>query len=414
MIILLEVLLHMMKYVALVLLLLPMSCCYAATPTPNSVLKFYITDENLVTNHRGIMTISTAGLVEFTINGHPIPGPSEMVETGIDSGIFLLELTLPSSAGGHQLQDGDVVVMTYHQPVDYSGHPQTITQSVTLRSVQAGPVESTQKSVKIGQYFTLTLYAPNYNLDSQVPDDIPVSQIGVHMGGVSTTLADRSFSLNNNYLRETGRNTNTFQITFKIPREIDGFPVEMGSTLEFRFMDNSQPIPSESSVFVKIGTYNMQNPTIPPSPQPPSMIIATTSSIGTTVNFLNSTVLKGLVDPTCYPSPGSFFYLGTATVICSAKDQNGNSVTKSFTITITRQSNSIPHWIKNLAGFWCKGSINDGDFKTALEFLNSKGALSITEPTQTIQPPYKPSVCMWSQGDMTDDEVSNVFYYIMR
>ncbi|NHI03077.1 hypothetical protein DYY67_0198 [Candidatus Nitrosotalea sp. TS] len=67
-----------MKYLAISLLLLPISLCYAQSATPGAVLSFYINDENLVTDHRGVMTLSTAGLVDFTIDGTPISGPSSM------------------------------------------------------------------------------------------------------------------------------------------------------------------------------------------------------------------------------------------------------------------------------------------------------------------------------------------------
>src|SRR5574340_207819 len=136
-----------MKHLLPILLLLPVSLCFAQSTAPGSVLTFYITDENLVTDHRCVMTLSTARLVDFTFNGTPIPGPSSMVETGIDTGVFQLQLTLPSSVNGRPLQNGDVVLMTYHQPADYSGNPQTLTQSVTLSSIPTTPVEPSQQSI---------------------------------------------------------------------------------------------------------------------------------------------------------------------------------------------------------------------------------------------------------------------------
>lgn len=414
----------MMKYLAILLLLLPISLCYAQSATPGAVLSFYINDENLVTDHRGVMTLSTAGLVDFTIDGTPISGPSSMVETGIDTGQFFLQLTLPSSVNGRPLQNGDVVLMTYHQPTDNNGNPQTITQSVVLSSIpssiqQSSPADQqpSEQSVNIGQYFTLQIYAPNYNLDSQVPDDIPLNLVQVNMEGVSTTLADSAFQTSTGTLRETGPNTDTFAATFKIPHQIDGFPVELGSTLEFTFGDNSQQIPSESSIFVKIGTANYQNtaPVMAPSVSVPrSITVQTTNTYGTSVNFLNSTMLQGLVDPVCYPSSGSLFPIGTTTVTCSAISSEGNSVLKSFPVTVNQESTSIPYWVKNLAGFWCNGTIQDSDFGAAIQFLDSNKMITIPLSQDQSTSVDKSDICSWSEGKITDSEVAALFYPFIR
>lgn len=411
-----------MKYiVALVLLLVPISICYAQSASPGSVLTFYINDENLVTDHRGVMTLSTGGLVDFTIDGTPISGPSSMVETGIDTGQFLLQLTLPSSVNGRPLQNGDVVLMTYHQPTDNNGNPQTLTQSVVLSSIPSSiqPSQAEQpseQSINIGQYFTLQIYAPNYNLDSEVPDDIPLSLVQVNMNGVSTTLADSAFQTSTGTLRETGPNTDTFAATFKIPHQIDGFPVELGSTLEFTFGDNSQQVPSESSIFVTIGTANYQNtaPAAPSVTVPRSITVQTASSYGTSVNFINSTMLQGLVNPVCYPSSGSLFPIGTTTVTCSAINQEGNSVLKSFPVTVSQESNFIPSWVKNLAGFWCNGSIQDSDFEAAIQFLSSNKMISIPQSQDSSSSIDKSDICSWSEGKISDNEVAALFYPLIR
>jgi hypothetical protein len=391
----------------------------AQSPLPGSVLTFYITDENLVTNHRGVMTLSTAGLVDFTIDGTPIEGPDSMVETGIDTGVFQLQINLPSSVNGRSLQNGDVVLMTYHQPADYSGHPQTITQSVVLNSVPTTSVQpsESEQSINIGRYYTLQLYAPNYNLDSQVPDDIPLNIVEVHMGGVSTTLADPAFDIGNGVLRETGPNTDTFAATFKIPRSIDGFPVEIGSTLEFRVQDNSQQIPSESSTFLRIGTHYQPNTytTAPPSaPVLNNINVKTASTVGTNVNFTNYNVLQGYSDSVCYPASSSFFPIGTTTVTCSALNPVGTSALKSFTVTVTHGGNPIPSWVKNVAGFWCAGKIQDSEFKTTISFLNSSKVILVPLLQGNSPTVDKASICSWSDGKITDDAVVQLFYQLIR
>jgi len=392
-----------------------MSLCFAQIPpAPGAVITFYITDENLVTDHRGVMELSTAGLVDFTIDGTPIPGPSSMVETGIDTGVFQLQLTLPDSVNGQPLQNGDVVLMTYHQSADYSGHPQTITQSVVLSNVPAGPIQSSQQNVRIGRYFTLVINAPNYNLDSQTPDDIPLSQVEVHMGGVGTTLANSAFVTNTGSLRETGSDTGIFQTTFKIPSFIDGYPVLIGSTLEFRFNDNSEPVPSTSSVFVLVGGADSSVTLTPitPGPPPPNFTVQTINPMGSIVNYLNSTALQGLVSPNCYPASGSFFPMGTTTVTCAANNQFGNSILKSFSVSVIQKQNYIPNWVKNIASFWCSNSISDDDFKTALKYLISNKIVYLSQ--SQIGTLDKSNACLWSNGTISDDEVASLFYHLVQ
>ena len=412
----LELLRKDMKSLVIIILLLPLSLCYAQVPpAPGATITFYITDENLVTDHRAVMEISTAGLVDFTIDGTPIPGPSTMVETGIDTGVFQLELTLPDSVNGQPLQNGNIVLMTYHQSADYSGNPTTLTQSVVLSNIPAGPIQSSASNVRIGRYFNLVIDAPNFNLDSQTPDDIPLSLVEVHMGGVDTTLANSAFVTNTGTLRETGPDTGIFQTTFKIPTFIDSFPVQIGSILEFTFHDPSYPSRTESSVFVQVGgggSYATITPPTPAGPIQPNLKIQTTNPLGSIVNYLNSTVLQGLVEPHCYPVSDSFFAMGTTTVTCAARDQSGNSVLKSFSVTVTQQKNTIPHWVTNLASFWCNNSINDNDFKTSLKYLIANKIVFVSHSqTGTLDKSY---ACLWVNDKITDDQVSNLFYQLTQ
>ncbi len=414
-----------MKGFLVILLLLPMSLSYAAPAAPGTVLTFYVTDSNLSTDHRAVMTVSTSGLVDFTINGVPISGPGEMVETGMDTGVFQLELTLPDSVNGKPLQNGDVVLMTYHQAADYSGNPTDVTQSQVLSGAPPSPVESSSPNVRIGQYFKLDIYAPNYNLDSQTPDDIPLSMIEVHMGGAQTTLADSAFQVNPYTMRETGPDTGTFEVNVKIPKSFDGFPVDMGSTLEFRFNDQSMP----SSVFLTVGGGSYSAPSynsgssvsssnsdssgtqhlVPPTPQ----VFYATNSVGTNVNYLNSTVLSNLQGPICSPTSGSFFMMGTTTVTCAAKDQNGNSVIKTFVISVVEDQSHIPSWTKKVVEFWCTGEISDNQLSSSMRYLASNNILSV-QGDSAVSTPDKTTLCLWAGDKSSNQDVMSSLYLLSR
>ncbi len=413
-----------LKGFLVLLLLLPMGLSYAEPATPGTILTFYVTDSNLSTDHRAVMTVSTSGLVDFTINGVSISGPGEMVETGVDTGVFQLELTLPDSVGGKSLQNGDVVLMTYHQKADNSGNPTDVTQSVVLSSTSSSPVESSSPNVRIGQYFKLDIYAPNYNLDSQTPDDIPLSMIEVHMGGAQTTLADGTFDVNPYAMRETGPNTDTFEVNVKIPKSIAGFPVEMGSTLEFRFTDPSMP----SSVFVTVGGGSYSAPAYSDSSGTPAsssgssdatslvpqaLVFYASNSIGTNVNYINSTALSNLLEPVCSPVSGSFFMMGTTTVTCAAKDQNGNSVIKTFSISVIANQSHIPSWTKKTVGFWCTGEISDNQLSASMKYLVSNGMM-LLQGNSVVSTPDKTTLCLWTDGKAADQDVISSLYILSR
>lgn len=388
-----------------------MSLCYAEPATPGTVLTFYITDINLSTDHRAVMTIPTSGLVDFTINGVPVSGPNAMVETGIDTGTFLIQLTLPDTVNGKPLKNGDVVLMTYHQSADYSGNPTTMTQSKVLTSIPSSPVSSSASNVRIGNYFKLHIYAPDYNLDSFRPDDIPLDMIEFHMGGVQTTLADSAFQTNPYTLRETGPDTNMFEVSVKMPRGINGHPIDMGSTLEFRFQDHAFP----SSVYVKVGSSGVLSQNTVSHQVQPLVTVYATNSVGVNVNYTNSTILYGYKLPVCDPVSGSFFMMGKTTVTCAAKDQNGNSVIKSFVVNVLPSQNQIPLWAKKPVGYWCSGDIDDTQLQSTMHYLASSGVISIQGDSGISgQTPDKTILCQWVDGKVSDQDVAKSIYLLSR
>ena len=346
-----------MKYLLVAILLMSSPACYAVSVSPGSTVPFYITDDNLNTSHRAVQTISTSGLVDFTINRIPISGPSTMTETGVDSGVFVLYLTIPTSVNGKPLKDGDVVVMTYHQKVDYSGNPTDITQSVTISVTPSIPISSptlSQDRVGIGQTFLLQLYAPNWNLDSYTSDSIPLNLIEFRDGGLVTTLADPAFSIPTGDIRETGPNTNLFVAQVKIPREVDGVPLEIGSTIEFSFTDPTEgSSPTTSHIFVTIGHVNLQN--VGPSTfSPPSV-----------------TTLASIKDATklwCGLNAGNTSFVKILQIL---SENNYVTVTKPGSAT------HVPMWFKNNACWWSNGKISDSDFLSGIQFLIDKGFLKI-------------------------------------
>jgi hypothetical protein len=280
-----------------------------------------------------------------------------MTETAVDSGVFQLYLTIPPTVNGKPVQDGDVVVMTYHQKADYSGNPTDIIKSVTISvtpSVPASPSSSSQSRVGIGQTFLLQLYAPNWNHDSYTPDSIPLNLIEFRDGGLVTTLADSAFSIPTGDVRETGPDTNLFAAQVKIPRQIDGIPLDIGSTIEFSFSDPTEGTsPTTSHIFVTIGHENLQN-NMPSTISPPS--VATLDSIKNAANLwcgLNT-------------NDASF------TKILQILSDN-----KYVTSTKSGSSTNIPLWFKHTSCWWSSGKIPDSDFLSGIQFSLDRGFLKI-------------------------------------
>jgi len=219
--------------------------------TGGSIINFYIKDDDLNLAHGGVETVSTEGLVEFSISGIVIDGPKTMIETGPDTGEFNLKLQLPNTINGRQTNQDDLVVMKYFDQSDYSGEKQAVTKSVSLSKSYA-QVQTTDNRQRIGHEFTLRIFEPDANLDSRNVDRISLNRFEYEgEGGIKTTLTNPAFDANSNYLLETGDNTNIFEVVIKIPRTIDGKTVQIGDWFKITYKDFSTPSNTQEDVVYK-------------------------------------------------------------------------------------------------------------------------------------------------------------------
>ena len=222
---------------------------------PGGAVTFYISDDDLNTSPRGIDEISTTGLLDFKLAGNTIPGPSKITETGIDTGIFVGTVSIPTTINGRAVTLDDVLTITYHDQSDPSGNPKTLTKSVTAKKVSAY-FETSSKNIRIGQDFQLRIYEPGFNLDSKNPDNIPLSLVEFKgANGVRATIENSAFEANTNSLRETGPNTNQFVVTLKMPKEIDGKRTKIGSIVQFTFTDTASATGNTLKIksYVRVG-----------------------------------------------------------------------------------------------------------------------------------------------------------------
>ena len=217
----------------------------------NSIVNFYITDQDLNVAHNGVEIISTEGLLEFSINGVTIQGPKTMIETGPDTGQFYVKLQLPDSIDGKSISQDDVVLIKYLDQSDSAGEKRILVKSIPLTKTFA-KIQTSGGGSRIGHEFTIRLYEPDANRDSKDEDKIPLSLLEYRgEGGIRTTLANPRFDANRSYLVETGPNTNTFEVTIKIPRELDGKTVNIGDWYEIRYIDTSTPANTDEKIALK-------------------------------------------------------------------------------------------------------------------------------------------------------------------
>ena len=216
-----------------------------------SIVNFYITDDDLNLAHSGVELIETEGLVEFLINGIPIPGPERMIETGPDTGVFYARLQLPETINGVPVDQDDIVEVRYLDESDASGEPRVLVKSIPLKSTFA-QIETSADKTRIGHHFTIRLYEPDANRDSKDEDRIRLDILEFRAeGGIRTTLANPKFDANSSFLIETGPNSNVFQVIIKIPRTIDGKTIHIGDWYEIRYIDRTTPSETDEKIILK-------------------------------------------------------------------------------------------------------------------------------------------------------------------
>ena len=84
------------------------------------------------------------------------------------------------------------------------------------------------------------------------------------------------------------------------------------------------------------------------------------------------------------------------------------SVVLGFLSSVSAQENSIPSWIKNIAGFWADKQIGDKEFLQAIEYLIKNNIIVIPETPQSnsdtkeIPSWIRNNAGWWSEGQIND------------
>ena len=178
----------------------------------------------------------------------------------------------------------------------------------------------------------------------------------------------------------------------------------------------------QGTIIIEDGTASTPADTIPPTVLVPDDItLQTEDQNGASATFNPQAIdnIDELITPTCSPASGSVFAIGTTEVVCSATDSSGNTASNSFNVIIEYTGSLIPSWVKNVAGFWNDGSINDASFLEGISYLIQNNIL-IVPTTESgsgggeVPEWVKNTAGWWANDEIDDDTFVNAITYLIQ
>jgi len=162
--------------------------------------------------------------------------------------------------------------------------------------------------------------------------------------------------------------------------------------------------------------------TVPPTVLVPDDItLQTEDQNGASATFNPQAIdnIDELITPTCSPASGSVFAIGTTEVVCTATDSSGNTASNTFNVIIEYTGSLIPDWVKNVAGFWHDGSINDASFLEGISYLIQNDII-IVPTTESgsgggaVPDWVKNTAGWWANDEIDDDTFVNAITYLIQ
>jgi len=178
----------------------------------------------------------------------------------------------------------------------------------------------------------------------------------------------------------------------------------------------------EGTIILEDGTSSTPADTVPPTVLVPDDItLQTEDQNGASATFNPQAIdnIDELITPTCSPASGSVFAIGTTEVVCSATDSSGNTASNSFNVIIEYTGSLIPAWVKNVAGFWNDGSINDASFLEGISYLIQNDII-IVPTTESgsgggaVPDWVKNTAGWWANDEIDDDTFVNAITYLIQ
>jgi hypothetical protein len=178
-------------------------------------------------------------------------------EVSPDSGVFEIDQTVlhtdgpttncPTVLSSGCILQGDIITVEYKDNNDASGKPQTVTDSATF-DLRNGVLQADKSVYLIGSDMILTLIEPDFDLDNDAANSVPLSLIEWDSDAKTTTLAGKvsdtvtaadrdAFDPEPSELRETGDSTGIFQVVIEIPEELGGDKLDRGEKIDLEYTD---------------------------------------------------------------------------------------------------------------------------------------------------------------------------------
>jgi len=176
------------------------------------------------------------------------------------------------------------------------------------------------------------------------------------------------------------------------------------------------------TIILEDGTSSTPADTVPPTVLVPDDItLQTEDQNGASATFNPQAIdnIDELITPTCSPASGSVFAIGTTEVVCTATDSSGNTASNSFNVIIEYTGSLIPAWVKNVAGFWNDGSINDASFLEGISYLIQNNII-IVPTTESgsgggeVPDWVKNTAGWWANDEIDDDTFVNAITYLIQ
>ena len=204
---------------------------------------------SIVMDDKAPVTIEIDGILVDTLGG-----PGEAIdETSADSGIFEENVKIGTSmteilteeqladtpdriARNVAVEQGSIITVTYRDPTDASGSPNSVSDSATF-DLRNAVLTSDKSTYVIGQDALLTLIEPDLNLDSGSQETVPLTSIEWDSDAATVFLDETEFGSVPANLRETDVNTGIFQVSITIPEDIDDTNLERGESITLTYTD---------------------------------------------------------------------------------------------------------------------------------------------------------------------------------
>jgi hypothetical protein len=136
---------------------------------------------------------------------------------------------------------GDIVTVTYRDPADSSGQPNTITDSATF-DLRNGAIQSDKSVYIIGSDMILTVIEPDFDRDNDSAETYDLDLLEWDSDAATVSMGDLggeagAFDPEPSSLRETGDSTGIFQTVVEIPSTLDGDKLERGEEIVLEYTD---------------------------------------------------------------------------------------------------------------------------------------------------------------------------------